>query len=269
MRKHSLRQIASQYLDHDNRGSPRGKKYRRFVILRMIEDLFVLGIAPSNWTNLTSIHLQQLIQHWHKKKVKPSTLMNYMTIIRKFLNHVGHNAQDIDNLSLGLQNKKSQKKTRKFSIDLLEKINDPVTRVLVGFQIHFGLTLSEAMRILLGVHIQEHELLLTREITFNSKDRKIPIRSEVQIKLIQDFNILTQGNGCLITTHGYRAICFSWQKAMKSLRLSGKKCWRYLYAQQLSSKLSSQISHYRLSLIIMDEMGLKSRTTLWGYLNEQ
>lgn len=69
MRKHSLRQIASQYLDHDNSGSPRGKKYRRFVILRMIEDLFVLGLAPSNWPGLTSIQLQQLIQHWHKKRL--------------------------------------------------------------------------------------------------------------------------------------------------------------------------------------------------------
>ena len=54
MRKHSLRQIASQYLDNDNSGSPRDRKYRRFVILRMIEDLFVLGLAPSNWPSLTS-----------------------------------------------------------------------------------------------------------------------------------------------------------------------------------------------------------------------
>ncbi|HAT7074298.1 TPA: hypothetical protein JAN90_16370 [Legionella pneumophila] len=198
MRKNSLRQIANQYLDHDNSGSPRDKKYRRFVILRMIEDLFVLGLAPSNWPCLTPIHLQQLLQHWHKKKVKPSTLMNYMTIIRKFLCHLGHKAENIDNLSLGLQTKKIRKKTRKSSANLLDNINDPIAKILLGFQIHFGLTMSEAMRILPGVHIQEHELLLTREITFNSKDRKIPIRSEAQIKLIQDFNILTQGNGCLM-----------------------------------------------------------------------
>ncbi|QRN02798.1 hypothetical protein GH742_02320 [Legionella sp. MW5194] len=50
-------------------------------------------------------------------------------------------------------------------------------------------------------------------------------------------------------------------------RLTSKKCWLYLYAQQLNSQLSTQISHYRLSLLIMDEMGLKSRTTLWSYLN--
>ncbi|HGC5653725.1 phage integrase N-terminal domain-containing protein [Legionella pneumophila] len=212
MRKHSLRQIVNQYLDHDNSNSPRAKKYRRFVILKMIEDLFVLGLAPSNWPSMSSTQLKQLIQHWQKKKIKPSTLMNYMTIIRKFLCHVGHHAENIDNLSLGLQTKKSKKKTRKTPADLLNKINNPITKVLLGFQIHFGLTLSEAMRILPGVHIQEHELLLTREITFNSKDRKIPIRSEIQIKLIQDFNALTQGNGCLITTHGYRAICFEWQK---------------------------------------------------------
>ncbi|MDX1838867.1 phage integrase N-terminal domain-containing protein [Legionella taurinensis] len=126
MRKNSLRQIASQYLDHDNSASPHGKKYRRFVILRMIEDLFVLGLAPSNWPSLTSIQLQQLIQHWHKKKIKPSTLMNYMTIIRKFLNHVGHTAENIDNHSLGLQTKKIKKKTRKSPASLLDKINDPI-----------------------------------------------------------------------------------------------------------------------------------------------
>ncbi len=268
MRKHSLRQIASQYLDHDNSGSPRCKKYRRFVILRMIEDLFVLGLAPSNWPSLASSHLQQLIQHWQKKKVKPSTLRNYMTIIRKFLCHVGHDAKNIDNISLGLQTKKPKKKTYKSPVNSLDKMNEPISKVLLGFQISFGLTLSEAMRILPGVHIQENELLLTREITFNSMDRRIPIRSEAQIKLIQAFNALTQGNGCLITSHGYRAVCFSWQKTMKALRLSGKKCWRYLYAKQLQSQLSPQISHYRLSLLIMDEMGLKSRTTLWSYLNE-
>lgn len=269
MRKHSLRQIANQYLDNDNRGSPREKKYRRFVILRMIEDLFVLGLAPPNWPNLTSTHMQQLIRHWHKKKVKPSTLMNYMTIIRKFLRQVGHDAENIDNISVGLPNKKLKKKNLRSPSDLLEKINGPIAKVLLDFQIHFGLTMSEAMRILPGVHVQEHELLLTREITFNSMDRKIPIRSEAQIKLIQAFNALTKDNGCLITSYGYRAVCFSWQKAMKSLRLSGKKCWRYLYAQHLRSQLSSQISHYRLSLLIMDEMGLKSRTSLWNYLNEQ
>lgn len=76
--------------------------------------------------------------------------MNYMTIIRKFLCHVGHKSENIDNLSLGLQTKKIKKKARKSPSDLFEKINDPVAKVLLGFQIHFGLTLSEAMRILPG-----------------------------------------------------------------------------------------------------------------------
>ncbi|CDZ75791.1 hypothetical protein BN59_00049 [Legionella massiliensis] len=47
MRKQSLRQTANLYLVNDSKGSPRDKQYRRFVIDRVIEDLFVLGNAPS------------------------------------------------------------------------------------------------------------------------------------------------------------------------------------------------------------------------------
>lgn len=113
MNKQSLRKTASLYLINENKGSPREKQYRRFVIHRMIDDLFILSKAPLNWSNLTSENLQQLVEYWHKKKVKSSTIMNYMTIIRKFLKYAGHNAINLDNSSLGLQSKKKKQKTSK------------------------------------------------------------------------------------------------------------------------------------------------------------
>jgi len=269
MRKQSLRQIANHYFIENNCGSSRDKQYRRFVIQKMIGDLFLLGETPPNWHSLTAAHLQKLIEYWLKKRIKPSTLMNYMTIIRNFLSYIGHHLANIDNNNLGLPSKKIINKPTKISADLWQTINDPIARVLFGLQIHFGLTLSEAMRLLPGVHIQDQELLLTREMTFNSQDRKIPFRSDIQSTVINQFNALTQGNQSLIVSHGYRAVCFSWQRTVKALRLPSKKSYRYLYAQQLHAQLSSQLQHYRLSLLIMDEMGLKSRTSLWSYLHEQ
>lgn len=163
--------------------------------------------------------------------------------------------------------KKKNKKPVKISLNILKQVTDPIARILLGFQLHFGLTLSEALRVLPGVHVQKNHLLLTREITFNSMDRKIPIRSKTQVNLIQEFNALVQEKN-LISSYGYRATCFCWQKAMRTLKLPIKKSWRYLYAQQLYALFSSQIPHYQLSWLIMSEMGLKSRTTLWSYLNE-
>ena len=268
MRKHSLRQKANQYLETNNKGSHRDKKYRRFIIHQLIEDLFIIGDVPPNWHRLTTEHLQKLVKHWHKKNIKSSTLMNHMTVIRQFLQNMDSDAYKSDNRSLGIVRKKLLKKIPKNSPDLWLNIHDPSARILLGLQIHFGLTLSEAMRILPDIHVQEDRLWLTREITFNSQDRVIPLRSEIQERIIHEFNELTQRKNNLISVQGYQALCFSWRKSLQAINLSPYKSYRYHYAQQVHSKLSPILGHYELSLLIMAEMGLKSRTTLWTYLHE-
>lgn len=60
-------------------------------------------------------------------------------------------------------------------------------RLLLNLQIHFGLTLSEVMRLIPGVHVQKDKLWLTREMTFNSMDRLVPVRTDVQANIIDEF----------------------------------------------------------------------------------
>ncbi len=267
MRKHSLRQEANIYLT-SHRGSPRARKYRGYVILKMINDLFITGKVPPHWNAVNNTHIQLLIRHWHKQKIKPSTMMNYMTIIRKFLIAIGNNSTDIDNQSLGIIIPKSTRKPIKISLERWQKISDPSAKLLLNLQIHFGLTLSEAMRLIPGVHIQENKLWLTREITFNSMDRIVPIRSAVQVSFIHEFNLLTQNQHTLIEVHGYRALCFIWHKALKELRIPAKRSCRYLYAQLTYQHFIATQEKDELTKTLMDELGLKSRTTLWGYLRE-
>ncbi|MBP6917621.1 MAG: hypothetical protein KBB94_01735 [Legionellaceae bacterium] len=88
MRKYSLRQTANRYLKTDNRGSFKNKKHRTFVIHKMIDDLFIIGNVPSCWNALKIAHIQQLVQYWQKQKIKPATIMRYMTVIRDFLNNI-------------------------------------------------------------------------------------------------------------------------------------------------------------------------------------
>src|SRR5476649_2485087 len=102
MRKQSLRQTANRYLKTDNRGSFKDKQHRAFVIHKMIDDLFIIGHVPTSWHALNALPIQKLVQHWQQLKIKPATIMRYMTTIRIFLSSLDCQVVDIDNQSLCL-----------------------------------------------------------------------------------------------------------------------------------------------------------------------
>ena len=269
MRKNSLRQTANRYFQTNNCGSPRDKKQRHYVIHKMIDDLFTLGEVPARWQRLTPEQVQGLIQLWHKRKINPATMLKHMTVIRRFLEKIGHQGIPLDNKRLGIIRKVALKKNLSITPDIWQTTSIPIGRVLLGLQIHFGLTLGEAMRLVPDIHSQQKNLWLTREITFNSLDRLIPLRSEIQTQILNELKQLTPNSNSLIATQGYEVVRYQYRQALQELKLPPLKSYRYLYAQQLQRQLLPTLDHYRLSLLIMDEMGLKSRTTLWTYLHEQ
>ncbi|KTD57885.1 phage integrase N-terminal domain-containing protein [Legionella shakespearei] len=268
MRKQSLRQEANLILS-SNRGSFRERKYRRYVIYKMINNLFTVGKVPPNWKCIDATHMQLLVKHWHQQKIKPSTMMNYMTIIRKFLRTVGNETTNIDNQSLGIIASRKSHKRVNIPIERWQKIDEPVARLLLNLQIHFGLTLSEAMRLRSDVHVHKDKLWLTRELTFNSMDRCVPFRTDVQTKIIDEFILATDDLSTLIERYGYRSLCFAWNHALKKLRIPVKKSCRYLYAQLMFKELSSTYDKDELTKLLMDEMGLTSRISMWNYFNNK
>ena len=97
---------------------------------------------------------------------------------------------------------------------------------------------------------------------------KVPPHSPVQVSFINEFNLLTQNQHTLIEVYGYRALCFIWHKALKKLRIPTKKSCRYLYVQLTYQQLIATQGKDEVTKLLMDELGLKSHTTLWGYLQE-
>lgn len=267
MRKQSLRRTANRYLLTDNRGSFKDKKHRRFVIYKMIDDLFLSGEVPQTWSALKIQHIQNLIQLWQNKKLQPATIMDYMTTIRSFLQSIECPLQGIDNRSLKLIRSYANKRN-KIPPDLWQNIPEPVPQLIMAFQTQFGLTFHEAIHLQPDIHIKEHRLLLTREITFNSEDRQIPIRNKNQSLIIQGLKHYTQDKQSLIERHDYEDIRTLWRIALSTYKLPTNKTYRYLYAQQLKKELLPILGNYRTNWLIRDEMGIKSPNTLWLYLNE-
>ena len=269
MRKQSLRHTATRYLQTDNnRGSFKDKKHRAFIIHKMIDDLFSIGEVPDAWHSLKKHHIEKLIQLWRKNKVNPATIMDYMTTIRRFLQSIDCPLADIDNKNLGLSRHRSCKKSKNISSDIWNEINEPIAKMIMGMQTQFGLTYSEAIQVIPGVHTKEDMLWITREIAFNSGDRTIPFRNSKQARILSELIEYTHSSKSLLQMHQYDDILSQWRMALSSKNLSTKKTYRYLYARQLKNELLPLLGNYQTDWIIQDEMGIKSRNTLWKYLHE-
>ena len=264
MRKNTLRKTANQYLKMNRTGEFRDKKQREHVLHKLIHDLFLIKNIPPKWEALTSEHFHQLMKLWRRHQLQPTTIMKHMTIIRRFLGSFEYEMTQISNQALGLKYKKKQPKVSIDAISHFKNTINPIARVLLGLQIHFGLTRSEAMRINPSIHVRAEKLWLTREMTFNSRDRVIPILTKEQRLLLNQM----KGEKNLIELYGYDAVRLAWQQELRHLKLPPQKSYRYIYAKQRYEQLKNKLTHYKLQLLIMDEMAIKSRTTLWGYLNE-
>jgi len=268
MRKQSLRQTANRYLRMDNRGQFKEKQHRAFVIHKLIDDLFIIGDIPTSWDALKTSHIQSLVEHWQKYKIKPATLMRYMTIIRSYLSDIDCKLSNIDNQSLGLTRQYKRHKKITIQPELWQTIPEPLARLIMALQIQFGLTFSEAIHFMPDIHKREHTLWITREIAFNSTDRHIPLRNEMQKITLTELNKYINSNQSLAQRYGYTLLRCQWRMALMEQKLPINKNFRYLYAQQLKTELTPTLGSYQTSWLIREEMGIKSRNTLWLYLNE-
>ena len=268
MRTASLRKTANRYLKMNHRGSLKDKQHQSFVIHKMIDDLFALRDVPPSWQTLNTPHIHQLVGHWQKQRLKPATIMRYMTVIRRFLETLGCQLANIDNQSLGLSRHSKTQKRLKVQPYVWQFMQQPSAYFIMALQMEFGLTYSEAIHFTPHINIQNDALWITREIAFNSEDRFIPLRFESQTLLLTELTKHLNGSKSLLAHHGQDEIRYQWHHALTNLNLPTNKHYRYIYAQTLKRALSPTINPYQLNWLIRDEMGIKSRNTLWMYLNE-
>ena len=266
MRISSLRHVANTQLKMDRRGKYQDRKHRRFVIQKMINDLYAIKQVPLSWKALDTKHIQSLVEYWKKRKTNPATIMRYMTIIRRFLTMINCDIDNIDNKSLKLTRKYKRKRHIKMTADLWQTIEEPTVRIIMALQTQFGLTFSEAIQLKDRIHIRDEKIMVYRCIAFNSRDRSVPIITEQQKAIIQEFLSLIGKYETLSEAIGYDILRLRWRTELKKHRLPSNKSWRYWYAKQRFDQLLPEIRHYKTCLQIQDEMGIRSRNTLWLYL---
>ncbi len=267
MRKYSLRQTANQYLKLGNQGSHKVKKQRAYVIRKMIDDLYTIGDVPSSWKGIQSHHIHQLVAYWKKSKMRTGTIMNHMTIVRHYLTSIDYTIPNIDNQSLQLSKTRKRKRKLKIQHDHWQSWDNSISRLLMALQTEFGLTYQEAIYIKPEINIQSDSVWITRNIAFNSLDRTIPIRFETQKAILDDIKKVTEGKS-IAEFNDYEDTRLTWRKTLKKHALPINKAYRYLYAKQMAQYLLPILGKYDTYWVIRSEMGIKSRDSLWRYLNE-
>lgn len=265
MRRQSLRQKAKCYLASNNHGSHRRQQQRRQIIRRFIDALFILRCLPRDMSHFSQSDMKSLIAYWRKKQVSDSTIIKYMTDIRPFLRYLGISTEEMGNKLLGLTASNYQPRLSKVN-DLisLDQLPSPV-RLMLTLQMYLGLTLKEALLMSPEYHVKDDGLWLTREITHNSVDRWVPLRTDEQSKTITIMNDQTNHKP-LISVFSETYLHLLYRESLTKQKLNTRKQYRYIYACWLSQLLSDSMTSYKLKLTIMDEMGIKSRTSLWHYL---
>ena len=266
-RKNTLIKTMDQYFDYNNQGSYKQRQLRRFVLIKIIEDFYCLRCVPPTWYAVTANHVKQLVIHWQDNGLKSPTIMNYLICLRSFLNRLHHSITNIDNKSLGLTKVRNTSKPQVDRDKIWYELQNPIAKILFGLQSYFGLTVSEAIKITPEIHITEDELRITREISTNSKDRVVPIQSQIQNELIELIMQQLKSSKPWLKQMDESYIRLVYQYELTSIGLSSRIQYRYLYAQGRLNELAHLIPKEKVHRI-KKEMSITAGSTIWSYCHE-
>ena len=267
-RKQRLLDTLSQYIERDNHGSFKSRQYRRFVLNKIIDDLYAIRRVPAHWHALTTEHIQLLVEYWRGNGMKDATIMNYLIALRYLLNKINHEIAGIDNQSLGLSKSRQSLKPAINGEVILEKIQEPIAFLLFSLQIKFGLTLREAMYFTPGIHIDGNTLWITRELSINHKDRIVPIVTAQQQEIIGKLNQITGQNQSLAKRFGIRHVTLAYRFALSGFNLSTRISYRYLYAKSRFAELCVHHNKIDSRKMVIQEMGINKTSSIWKTIHE-
>lgn len=262
-----LKDEANAFFKMNKTGSHQKRVYRKKVVFKFIDTLSATRKVPLNWRCLNKSHFLEVIIYWRKNKLADDSIRRYIGEIRCFLQVINYDVKDIENNSLNIKRADDIKKIE-YHDDYLQKITDTTVLLLLSLQTEFGLTLSEAFRFSPSLHVRETFILLPRDMTNNSEDRVINIINKNQKEVIELGISIIDENINLIQQNGYHSLRERYRQQMIKAKLTPSVNYRHVYAKKRLKALIPNGHKSKALEIILNEMGVSTRT-LRRYINEQ
>jgi hypothetical protein len=185
-RKSALINESDQVLGQSRKGSHTTRLWRKYVMRKIINELVLLKAAPPSLKNLNDTHYEMLIQYWRSQELSEVTISKNFSVLRFFYRCAPYGVQMPTNQQLGISTSRKTYSKPEIFPDLMDRLKHPISQTILAFQLYFGLTKVESVRINLELSEQERALFIPRGVAHNGKDREIPILSEHQRRIIQD-----------------------------------------------------------------------------------
>ena len=261
MKKILLDEVNSTLRNY-TQGTPKSRQEKRNALRHIIKDLLDLNIAPDSFKLLTKENICSLVSFWQDRGNSHSTIINKLGILRFFNQKGGFGISIPDNLTFKL-NKNYQRKAPFLPDNIVSLVSNPITEIILQLQIEFGLTKIEALRLRPASDINKSDLIVSKVISYNRKERFIAIYRPSQKEVIKKLNALLQERNCISDFATERHILNLYNAELAIQGVDYNANFRIVYANtrlaELQRKKVDRNDAYR---ILMDEMGYHSKHTL-------
>lgn len=267
-RKSNLIHAYTRALKISNKGAYATQQTKLKTMRLIVEDLVLFRCAPHRWQELSDNQICKLIEAWkikNNKPIKTTTIIKRISVLRKICFLIDNAMNFPSNKKLGLQVNSSQQNDYSFphvvlKNGILEKIEHPITKTIIEFEMFFGLTKPESIK--LSDHsIDKDKIMIYRDIAYNHYDRIIPIKTEQQynvlakrIQVIKKYNV----QNSLLQITSFAKLSSLYRNELAILNIEGHSHFRMIYAKDRFENLKKSITKKKAIKILQKELGLTS-----------
>lgn len=181
---------ARQIMSHWRQGSPKTRYNEKLMMKQIIYDFYAVNRPVHSMKEARLSDVYQLITYWKKKQLSSGSIINRLSLLRKYLKQINSSIEIPSNKALNLKRDYDAKvnQLEKLSVNIVDQVYHPVTKLMLKLQILLGLTKLESLRfVYYPLDSQNKFIRISKSIAHNHRDRVIPIIKEEQKVLIVEF----------------------------------------------------------------------------------
>ena len=209
---------------------------RKRVLNLIANQLRELGFRRMQATSLKPKHVNALINLWKDQGIGIGTFKNRLSVLRWWAVKVNkENIIPRDNGQLGLARRQhipSASKAIVVTIEQINRITDPYTRLSLKLQQAFGLRREEAIKFSPGYAIQDDHIRLKPSWTKGGRARTVPIRTDEQRKILEEVRQFAKGGALIPSNRNYVQQRNRYDRQVRNASIKNPHGLRHAYAQQ-------------------------------------
>ncbi len=260
-RKAKLMHQCEKYIFQNRKGSVGTRKERKRVLSVIVNDLISLRIAPDSFSDIDQAIMLPLVSYWKEKLASDKTIANRLGIFRNFMAKFYPNVDIPKNKNFGIFSNPSKRgmSSLPYSIQEIRDSLHPLTRTILDFQLYFGLTKTESIRLKMSsINERQQIICVNRNISTNNHDRYIPLTTEEQNQTIMERKKFLLEHGCLTGLAPLKDISALYKTDCLIKKIPYLFPYRSYYAKSRFRILSKKTSSESAIGQLRQELGLAS-----------